>query len=300
MRLQEHLARYCATNPSITSERTVARYKTTVANFERWLGRDAEMDDLTPDNWGLWIQSRRGERAAGTIRGDAEKLRVIWKFAAAEEGLPEPRVKLPPSVQNDPVAWRPKELAALERAARECDWRIGGMRGSVFWPALIGVAVDTGERINAIHSLESLDIDLGGLEITFRRDNRKGKRRTLRKGVSRQTAAHVAALLRRRPEMPFAVVQPASLYPPLRRLLADAGLPRSRTRMFHCLRRTHATYVHLQGGDATASLGHADPRTTRGYIDTGQLPVVIPNRLRPLAAWLARIGLPSQRKRDAG
>lgn len=290
MLLRDDLGEYLATNPRITSPRTGQRYWTMLSNFERHVGRPPNRDDLTADSYGRWIKARRdsGAVTGGTIRGEAEKLLVLWRWVAARSEVEPPNVALPPSAGSEPVAWTPEELRRLEEAAKNSRRRIGDVAGSIYWPAFIALAIDTGERVEAIHSLDSADIDLAALVVTYHRETRKGKRLTIRRSIDRTTAPKVARLLKVRPVAPFAPIKATSLYMPLRWLLVDAGLPRDRCRMFHCLRRTHATMLHRQGGDVQASLGHADPKTTWGYIDKTQAGTMLPTRERQaLVTWFA-------------
>jgi integrase len=47
-----------------------------------------------------------------------------------------------------------------------------------------------------------------------------------------------------------------------------AGLPTDAKSKFQRIRRSHATHLHIAGGDATASLGHSsDSITRRHYLD---------------------------------
>jgi integrase len=286
--LDQATATYCQTNPRIVSRQTIRRYGTTVSGFTRWLGRPVTLADLTPDNFGRWIRHRRDvdRVAAGTVRGDAEKLLVLWRWWAERAGVPLPRVVLPPPADNEPTTWTRGELARLEQAAGACRWNVGRVPGAIYWPAILGVCLDTAERIAAVHALATPDLDLDRRVVTYRAITRKGQRGSITRPVSPQTAAAVARLLAVRPVDPFAPVAAASLYGPLRRLVLEAGLPYGRTRAFHALRRYHATSVHRQGGDATAALGHRDERTTRRhYLDRSQLPVVLPERGRGWWGW---------------
>jgi integrase len=278
--LDDVLRQYVATNVRISSNETTRRYRTTVNNFARWLGRPATVADLTVENYGLWVNHRKQTRALGTVRGEAEKLKVIWAWVEARRGgTLSPMVLLPPPAETEPIAWTPAELARLENAARRAEGMVGKVPACVYWPAFLGVAVDSGERLGALYSLRAADFDLARRSVRFRAETRKGGRKSLTKPLSRMTCRHVRRLLMHRAESPFAALHKNSLYGPMTKLLESAGLPSDRVRKFHCLRKTHATFVHLQGGDATESLDHRDPRTTRrGYLDKSQIPKVVPNR----------------------
>ena len=141
------------------------------------------------------------------------------------------------------------------------------------------MAVDTGERLGAISQLRAEDIDLENRSVHFRRETRKGSRKDSRKPISKQTARDVKALIDYRPADPFAPVKAASLYQPMRRLLAEAGLSAERNNMFHAFRRYYATQVAIQGGDVSLALGHSDPRLARkSYVDASQMPQFLPKR----------------------
>jgi len=205
---------------------------------------------------------------------------------AERAGVPAPRVLLPPSAANEPTTWTQEQVAQLEQTAHACRWNVGSVPASIYWPALLGVCLDTAERIAAVHALGAQDIDLERRVVTYRAITRKGQRGSITRAISPQTARDVRKLLAVRPVEPFKAIHAASLYQPLRRLVLEAGLPYGRTRAFHALRRYHATSVHAQGGDATAALGHADERTTRKhYIDRSQLAAVLPVRGRSWWGW---------------
>lgn len=63
----------------------------------------------------------------------------------------------------------------------------------------------------------------------------------------------------------FAGLHRTTLYHHLNQILLAAGIPADRRHKFHCMRRSHASWLHRAGGDATASLGHSDPAITRKF-----------------------------------
>ena len=298
MQLRTLLAEYLAENPCITSRETGRRYTTLLNHLAEHFGREPTYEDLTVRWYGQWINWRRDQQRwePGTIRGDAEKLGAIWRWEAARRGDPKPVLRLPKAVSRDAVAWTDAELATLMDAARASQRRIGGLPSRVYWPAMLGVLIDTGERIKAAHALRAQDIDLEARVVTFDRAHRKGSLSDNRCPISRPTARDLAELLRYRAVEPLAPVKCPSLYHGLSRLLQDAGLPSDRSRKFHCLRKTTATLLLRQGGDPSTQLGHADPELTRRrYIDWSQIPRVLPRRDATLADWLRwgrqRLGL---------
>jgi len=68
---------------------------------------------------------------------------------------------------------------------------------------------------------------------------------------------------------PFLFADRSTMYYHYERLLTKAGLPADAKSKFQRIRRSHATHLHLAGGDATASLGHSsDSITRRHYLDS--------------------------------
>jgi integrase len=153
------------------------------------------------------------------------------------------------------------------KAATEYEGIIGGVPAAIFFPALFALCLETGERMGAIRSLRREDIDLRGRWITY--NHRKMQGDPLVKQISRTTAKAIGHLLAACPhETPFGHVHATTLYFHYKRILRAAGLPDDRRSMLHRLRRTHASYLQLRGGNPTISLGHSsDAVTKRHYLD---------------------------------
>lgn len=201
--------------------------------------------------------------AADTVRGEVGKLIALARW----QGI-VPVVAVPRKIRRAPLAWTRHELWRLFRAARRTQRTVYGLPGNIYWPALLGLAYDTGERIGALWRIEWSDIDLRARTVRYRAEIRKGGYADALGTMSRQTATALAMLRRVAPSRPFAHGCDATLWRAFGRVLQDAGLPSDRRSKFHRLRRTHATLIHALGGDATAALGHASDATTRRhYLD---------------------------------
>lgn len=290
MLLKEALEIYVSTNPQIQSDDTARRYQQTIVSLEKFLERPATIDDLNADTYGRWVIHRRDvlKRASTTVYGEAQKLLVIWRWLAAraDNEVQQPNVMLPKKFTREPETWTLEEYTRLETSARRCEWFVGEVPGKVYWPAFIGVMVETGERLGAVHKLQMQHFDFTKLSVRFPAEIRKGQTRDLTRDISLQTARDVQLLGEFRPRRPFAALLQNSMYHPWRRLLVDAGLPCGRDKMYHNLRRYHATQVALQGGDATRSLDHSDPRVTARYVDARQLgPEPMPKRPQERKGW---------------
>jgi integrase len=83
--------------------------------------------------------------------------------------------------------------------------------------------------------------------------------------LRRSTARSLRQLAEAGAVKPFGFVHRGTLYHHLENLLRAAGLPTDRRHKFHCLRRTHASYLKRAGGDARESLDHQSDETTRRY-----------------------------------
>ena len=281
-------AEYIEQNPRVQSAETIRLIGVVCRNFQRFLSRTGKAADLTDANLRAFSRSRRGAgKSLATIDGELSKLMALAKYAAQRGLVPMPLLRVPKSPACVPVAFLRYQIRRLWRAAYRSTTAIGGVPGCIYWPALLDVLWDSGERIRAIYSLSRTDIDLCGRWITFR--NRKGQGRPMVKRIRRVTAKNLRRLLQSHvmPE-PFAVACMGTIYNQYHTLLADAGLPTDRHSKFHCLRKSHASYLHLAGGDSRASLGHSsDAVTVRHYFDArivaGRQPIQL--LFNPLGLW---------------
>lgn len=284
MLLSTAIDQYVSTNPRITSRETARRYHTTANMLSAYLGRAATAADLTAETYTAWLNARRAQVAPGTVRGDAEKLCVVWKFLAARGDAEPCSVALPRKSRKTPVTFTDAELRAVWRAAESCQWNVAHIPGRVFWPALLAVLYESAERITPILRLRWADIDLSGQRVYFRCETRKG-------GVDDNLKPLSTAAIRRLRALqiytvgcgPFAIRKPCTIRKHFERLLREAGVEHSRRKKFHGFRSRAASDLEATGGNATIHLRHCDPRTTRGYID----PTVAQRRspLRSLYRW---------------
>lgn len=216
------------------------------------------------DALALYHDNRLSQVAADTVRGELTKLIALANYLGFSPVIAKPR-----AIERCPEAWTRSQLRKLFRAVRRTKRTIWGMPGSVYWPALLGVTYDTGERIGAVLTLQASDIDSERRRVLYRAEVRKGGYRDAAASLSRRTIRDVGRLLELAPaERLFVRGSESTVWPAYTRILRDAGLPCDRRSKFHRLRRTHATFIHLAGGDATAAMGHRSDATTRAhYLD---------------------------------
>lgn len=256
---------------------TKSRYRGVVRHWER-----LDLGDPTDEKLAAYRDVRLSEGAArDTVRGELTKAVAM----AAWLGFPAV-VRKPRKVERCPEAWTRKQMRVLFHEARTTKRILWGIPAKLFWPALLGVAYDTGERIGAISQIGWEEIDFVSATIYYPAEVRKGGYRDARASLSRGTIAALKAYREVAPEGPhiFKHGNRTRLWQAYGDLLRDAGLPYGRSAKFHRLRRTHATFIHAAGGDATAALGHSsDAITRKSYIDWQQIRKRLP--WRPFWGW---------------
>jgi integrase len=252
------------------SERTKNLYNTTINTFERFLGRTAELSDLTDDTVGKFLYwFRQQGRAPASVNKERSNLLAIWRFAC-RKGY----IQLWPDVQPEvdpervPQAWTESEIRRLFLSIRREPGWIAGIRAADWWHALHLLAWDTGERITAIVSLRWCWVSLADATVLIPAEVRKGKRKDRLYRLSPDTVAALNAI--RLPQRDLVLPWPLNrtyLWRRYEPILKRAGLPCDRRSKFHRMRRSVASHYEAAGGDATEFLGHSARKVTRAYLD---------------------------------
>lgn len=241
--------------------------------FDRFLQREGTIADLNDDTVSKFCTWRKNKGAApATVNRDLMSILALWRWCHRMGMVSDwPTVKKYPEPIRTPIAWTEDQFNTLLKAAAlaQGDMRGGQIRFCDFWTALLLMAFDTGERIGALLSVEWQDVDLDQRFVRFRAETRKGRRRDHLLEFSAETAAAIEKI---RPRLKKGTVFPWPysinyIWLCYGELLQSAGLPSDRSRKFHCVRKTTASYVEAAGGDATKTLGHASRATTERYID---------------------------------
>lgn len=269
-------------------DRTIDLYRYTIRPFSEFLGRDATLDDLQEIVVARFLAKRVRDRAPATAAKDRAQLRAMWEFAARRrlvETWPQmPPVKVP---ERTPEAWTIEEMRRLLASAAQEKTSYADVPAALFWKALLMLAYDTGERITSM-----LSLTWGGFRgsaVLFAAENRKGKRRDIYREISVETADAMLAIRGERglDDLVFPWPRQKSyVWKRLEIILKRAGLPHGRRDKFHKIRRTTASYFEAAGGSAQKLLDHADPATTRKYLDPRivkgiSAPAVMPRIVTP-------------------
>jgi integrase len=266
------------------SPNTTRLYKCTIRSFSKWLGRPAIVADLnnqTVSEFLTWMLANT-ELSSATVAKDQAQLTVLWTFAAKHRWLGEfSDLQVIKSPERVPDAWSDAELRALMRACETAPGMVGNVEACKFWPALVSVIYDTGERIGAVMEIRRDDIDREGW-LTVRGEHRKGRTRDKRFKLRPKTLERIQAIKvfgqAKVFEWPF---NPGYIFRKFGNILTRAGLPNNRRTKLHKLRRTTASNFEAAGGNATALLDHANRRTTQRYLDPRVVKQVQPADLLP-------------------
>jgi integrase len=270
-------------------EKTRRQYRIALADWRKLLGRDPVLEDLDDDALTIWMRNmmdRRPPLSPFTINERSGRIRTLWSWL-----FHKGRVKTHPTVQRincpdpQPRAWSEIELDRLFLAASTEGGMIAGVPARLWWQARLSWHWFTGARKGETDVLRWDWLDLDKRVAIVPALARKGRRKI---GSYHMPAELVGALR--------AIALPARdlvfpwdrsegcYYYAWDRILKRAGLPRGRKSKTQALRVSHATWVCAAGGDATASLTHSDPSTTRRhYLDQRFLPRAEVSLFSPLA-----------------
>jgi integrase len=259
------------------SHSTIRQYRASIKNFDRFLAslginRESELCDLRDELLNQaphWLVKVRGLRPHSALKMQ-DNLLAIWRFLKEKYYVPHsPNVKLIDVPELIPIAWTKEELRRLWQACMKQEGYYRGVPRSLWWHALHSVIWDTGERIQAVMSCEWSDVDLKGRWLLVKAEYRKGKKADKIFRLHPDTVLLLRAI--REPEREKIFPLPGgnmfNLYNHYKAMLKGARLPYDRKHMFHCMRKSTASWLEVAGGNATSQLGHSSRKTTLSYLD---------------------------------
>ena len=266
MTLSDLLTRYGQHNLNI-SKRSLVAYWCVVREFAKWLRRPPTLDDLSEDAILDFMRHSMGCRSARTTNNRRQVLLTLLRFARRRKltELPMPEIPKIQEPRRVPQAWRVEELTQIlhacgaARTLRGWDQR--------HWRALVLTCFDSGSRIGTLLRTERSQLTPDGW-LTLRAEHVKNKEDVLCR-LRRETMAAIAELPEHTLLFPWPL-HPRSIWHEYGLILKAAGLPSGARWKFHCIRRSSASYVCRELGEAAASnhLGHLTPGLARrSYID---------------------------------
>lgn len=249
------------------SKETVRLYRLSLRSFDKTLGRQAKMEDLTDFNLARHLtRLNNNGRAAATINKDRAQILAIWRFACQRNYMQIwPNVPQEIEPKRTPMAWLPEELEKLQRAIMLEEGCVGDVRASDYWNALFLVILDTAERIGAVMQLEWCHLQKHWLTVPA--EFRKGKRRDRQYELSAETVAALDKIPRLHREIFHFPYNKCRLWGKWNSILVRAGLTTDRKSKFHRLRRTVASACAAVNVDPQAVLDHKDRSVTEMYLD---------------------------------
>jgi len=249
--------------------RTLELYGFTIAAYREFLGHEPTLDDLEELSVARFLAHRVRDRAPATAAKDRSQLRALWEFAARRRLLDRwPQIPLVRVPERIPEAWMTDEFCRILASAAQERVRYDGTPAALIWRALLLVCYDTAERIGAALPLKWSAVR--GRLILFRAEDRKGRRRDILREIGEETQAALDAIRGDRGPEDHVFPWPRGrsyLWKRLGIILKRAGLPATRRDKFHKIRKTTASYYAAAGHSAQALLDHADPATTKKYLD---------------------------------
>ena len=248
------------------SQRTEKLYRLTIRAYGEFLGCEPTIEHLSEVPVARFLQQRLSTRAAATAAKDRAQLRALWEFAARRTLISEfPTLRAIRVPERIPEAWTIGEMQRLLSSATEASGAVSGVPACDFWPALILVLFETGERVSAAMALRWSDVAEDS--VIFRAETRKRCTRDIYRGITPTCHEHLEAIRRQR-ELVFEWGHAATdIFRHLGIITKRAGLPCDRRSKFHKIRRTTASYAAAAGVDAQKLLDHSQASTTRRYLD---------------------------------
>jgi integrase len=251
------------------SDNTTRLYKISIRNFGRTIGKEPNIGDLTDANVRRHMERMVADgRSKATANKDRAQLLTLWRYAFVKGRIcRSPDVQPYPEPERVPVAWVADEMQRLLDAVSKTPGFYNDVPRSLFWRAIVLIALDTGERIGAI--AQARWEWLSGNQILFPAEARKGGRRDRLYRLSPETVDLIEQIQKLSKgkvifHFPFCST---SLWAHYREILNRAELPSGRRDLFHKLRRTTGSVAYAAGLDAQDVLDHQQRRTTQRYLD---------------------------------
>jgi integrase len=257
------------------------------------------IEDLTRDSIqaAMAWQVGRG-RKPQTANKLGRTLLGLANYASERMDLPRPkRLEWYPELRSEPDCWSVEQVESLIRTAGKLRGQLAGATRAEFATALLWLAYNSGERIDAVMSVQWAWIDWTSRTVRIPAAARKDReeytvwlmdetvsallvlRRAGTPGVfdcwnrDRHIKQWPALNLLLRKIVYSALIDPAADVNTLSR--RDVSAVIGRRELWHKIRRSFATEIARNSDESTASrlLGHSSIATTRRYIDRRKLPL---------------------------
>lgn len=257
------------------SANTIYLYGRACRSLQEFHGREIDMTELSDALVLPWLHQRLQQVDPKTARRERGDLLTIWRWAANRGDCPTFPVEIPTiKVSRRPaLAWLPEEHAQIVKAATSLkgEMRGTGIPRSLWWSSLLTFLYWVGTRLQATLEIEPNDLNLRQRYVVLRPEVAKTEGQIVR--LHEQVIESLMPFwdARRKKVWPYPYNR-RQIWPQLKRILRQAGLPADRYHMFHCWRRTTYTLTVRGAGFQAAQnqLGHKTD-LSYCYLDTRQL-----------------------------
>lgn len=238
--------------------------------FALFLGRDSTESDLTRDtllDFMRWMSSRVAPRTVNHHRGN---LIQVWNFAV-EKNLapPPPKIRKAKEPTRTPIAWTLEEMQQLYAATDLLEGEWDGVPIRLAWKIAVSMMWDTGCRVGTLAKADLAELNLStGIWIAPAEHIKGGQAdRVFRLHPDTMKIIKQSAASKRKKIFPFPYKR-RTLFEHFDKLLILAGLPHTRKRKFHCLRRSAESHAASVLGIewAAAAVGHSVAVAKKSYI----------------------------------
>ena len=277
--LHDFFSMYQKRRLSDRSKLTAVQYVNTIKVFGRFIGTDSPtLEDITEDTWSEWKSHMLEEgMSRATINKHRRHLLTLlnWGREWRQTTSTVTSKSLTPvdELLGSPVAWTVEEIGRLLDAAHRSRGRVGAIKLSDFWTALILTIYDTGARKGVLLTITPREWFPAERAICLPACKQKQKT-TQWCLVTPQTVDAINRIYC--PDAQWLFNWTHDRHPTaswnwlnrcFRELVLAAGLDIEHG-LFHRIRRTSASYKHKYSpGSATYELGHSSSRVTERYLD---------------------------------
>lgn len=245
-----------------------------VRRFELWLGREATTRDLKKRVVNQWLLHERnaGEISDRTRQNVRTSLLTLWKYCGRK--FNREKIRSIVVTPKNPEAWHFDELSAVANAAAELPGSLSnGIDRALYFVHCLWFTYETGVRRGDVWSFDLSTFD--SQRVAARAQNKTKRIQLVQITAETETGLReISNQLRSKGDehyrTPLRWPQSESqFYYWMRQCRADAGIePKVSNRSLQHIRRTGATEVESQGGNAWQYLGHSrDGLAKKSYVD---------------------------------
>jgi len=254
-------------------EGSAEQLRVAVRRFDAWLGRPANLSDLTAGTVTSYLRAELQTLSAETVKRRRGALLSIWTDAA-DAGLIEPPPRRLPTVRTAatvPTAWSLDEMAAIVAACRRVPGRWEGCPAALCWHLGVSVLWDSACRIGSLLAARVADVDLDRSTWHVPAAAIKGRHADRLFRLHAETTSLIRESVTDWPAREMLFPFPhgrRQVWSHLRRILDDAGLPTTRRDLFHKLRRSAESHAAASLGSAAAAelVGHSEAVARKSYV----------------------------------